>query len=145
MTEQGEVLGAKYAIPAIAHRELELAASATLVRTQHGAPRIDPARRARYEEVMERMAERSARAYRALVHGDPQFAAFFSAVTPVDEISRLRLGSRPARRRADTGIDDLRAIPWVFSWTQARIVLPPGSAWDRAARRPRGARPRAPA
>jgi phosphoenolpyruvate carboxylase len=126
MTEQGEVLGAKYAIPEIAHRELELAASATLVTTHHGSPRIDPARRARYEEVMERMAEHSARAYRALVHEDPAFAAFFTAVTPVDEISRLRLGSRPARRRAATGIDDLRAIPWVFSWTQARIVLP---AW----------------
>jgi phosphoenolpyruvate carboxylase len=126
MTEQGEVLGAKYAIPAIAHRELELAASATLVTTQHGAPRLEPARRARYEEVLERMAERSAQAYRALVHDDPDFAAFFSAVTPVDEISRLRLGSRPPRRRDGAGIDDLRAIPWVFSWTQARIVLP---AW----------------
>jgi phosphoenolpyruvate carboxylase len=72
------------------------------------------------------MARRSAQAYRALVHDDPDLARLFSAVTPVDEISRLRLGSRPAKRRDDGGIDQLRAIPWVFSWTQARIVLP---AW----------------
>jgi phosphoenolpyruvate carboxylase len=68
----------------------------------------------------------SERTYRALVHEDPDFVRFFSTVTPVDEISRLRLGSRPARRRGDGGIDDLRAIPWVFAWTQSRIVLP---AW----------------
>jgi phosphoenolpyruvate carboxylase len=75
---------------------------------------------------MQAMADRSERAYRALVHGDPDFVRFFSAVTPVDEISRLRLGSRPAKRRQDGGIESLRAIPWVFSWTQTRIVLP---AW----------------
>ena len=72
------------------------------------------------------MAEHSTAAYRALVHDDPDFVRAFTAVTPVDEISRLRLGSRPAKRTPDGGIDDLRAIPWVFSWTQARIVLP---AW----------------
>jgi phosphoenolpyruvate carboxylase len=72
------------------------------------------------------MASRSADAYRALVYGDPDFPAFFAAVTPIEEISRLRLGSRPARRSAGGGIEQLRAIPWVFSWTQTRIVLP---AW----------------
>ena len=72
------------------------------------------------------MADASAVLYRETVHEDPDFVAFFTAVTPVEEISRLRLGSRPAKRRADGGIDDLRAIPWVFSWTQARIILP---AW----------------
>ena len=61
---------------------------------------------------------------RELVHEDPDFVQFFTTVTPVDEISRLRLGSRPAKRRPDGGIDDLRAIPWVFAWTQSRIVLP---------------------
>jgi phosphoenolpyruvate carboxylase len=64
--------------------------------------------------------------YRSLVHEEPEFVRFFEAVTPVDEISRLRLGSRPAKRSKTGGIEDLRAIPWVFSWTQARIVLP---AW----------------
>jgi len=72
------------------------------------------------------MATRSEQVYRELVHGDPDFARFFAAATPLDEISRLRIGSRPAKRHTDGGIESLRAIPWVFSWTQARIVLP---AW----------------
>jgi phosphoenolpyruvate carboxylase len=72
------------------------------------------------------MAERSAAVYRSVVHEDPEFPQFFGAVTPLEEISRLRLGSRPAKRSEAGGIDDLRAIPWVFSWTQSRIVLP---AW----------------
>jgi len=72
------------------------------------------------------MAQRSSEAYRSLVYGDPAFASFFHAVTPVDDISRLQLGSRPAKRRSGDRIEDLRAIPWVFSWTQARIMLP---AW----------------
>jgi phosphoenolpyruvate carboxylase len=75
---------------------------------------------------MVRMAERSEEAYRDLVQRDDDFAAFFSAVTPIDEISRLRLGSRPPKRSQEGGIESLRAIPWVFSWTQSRIVLP---AW----------------
>ncbi len=75
---------------------------------------------------MTEMARRSAAEYRSLVYGDPGLQAFFHAATPVDEISRLQLGSRPARRKATQDIADFRAIPWVFSWTQARIVLP---AW----------------
>jgi phosphoenolpyruvate carboxylase len=126
MTEQGEVLAAKYAVNAVAHRELELATSAVLVSTLDGSATLDAEPRPRFEEVLARMADVSARAYRELVHEDPDFVRFFERVTPVDEISRLRLGSRPARRRAGAGIEDLRAIPWVFSWTQARIVLP---AW----------------
>ncbi|MGA2471433.1 MAG: phosphoenolpyruvate carboxylase [Solirubrobacteraceae bacterium] len=124
MTEQGEVLAAKYAVPEIAHRELELATSATLIAgtlVRHG-----PERSAAFEQVVEQMAESSAAAYRSLVHDDPDFVRFFTATTPLEEISRLRLGSRPARRHPDGGIDDLRAIPWVFSWTQSRTVLP---AW----------------
>jgi phosphoenolpyruvate carboxylase len=123
MTEQGEVLAAKYAVPEIAHRELELAASAMLA---HRTLSEDPDRRAAFEQVVEQMAAISVDRYRSLVHEDPDFVRFFTAVTPVQEISRLRLGSRPAKRRAEGGIDDLRAIPWVFSWTQSRIVLP---AW----------------
>jgi phosphoenolpyruvate carboxylase len=75
---------------------------------------------------MTEMARRSAAEYRSLVYGDPGLQAFFHAATPVGEISRLQLGSRPARRKATQDIADFRAIPWVFSWTQARIVLP---AW----------------
>jgi phosphoenolpyruvate carboxylase len=122
MTEQGEVLTAKYAVPEIAHRELELAASATLA-TGRAQPHHESER---FERLLAEMAEDSAAVYRSIVHDDPDFVAFFEAVTPVHEISRLRLGSRPAKRTQTGGIEDLRAIPWVFSWTQARIVLP---AW----------------
>jgi phosphoenolpyruvate carboxylase len=135
MTEQGEVLTAKYAVPEIAHRELELAASATLAT---GVSR-EHERRDAFEQVVGEMARDSAEVYRSLVHDDPDFIAFFEAVTPVGEISRLRLGSRPAKRSSAGGIDDLRAIPWVFSWTQSRIVLPAwlglGTALERARER----------
>jgi phosphoenolpyruvate carboxylase len=123
MTEQGEVLAAKYAVPEIAHRELELAASAMLA---HRTLAQDPGRRAAFEQMVEQMARVSADRYTSLVHDDPDFVRFFTAATPVEEISRLRLGSRPAKRQPEGGIDALRAIPWVFSWTQSRIVLP---AW----------------
>jgi phosphoenolpyruvate carboxylase len=134
MTEQGEVLSAKFSLPEIAHRELELTGSAVLVSTLE--PSSGPERLAEYTEVMASMAARSAEAYRALVYGDPGLEAFFHEATPVDEISRLQLGSRPARRRESRDIADFRAIPWVFSWTQARIVLPAwyglGTALDAA-------------
>ncbi len=126
MTEQGEVLSDKYSVGEIAHRELELTTSATLMT---GADRPDDGdgRLELYEQVVGEMASVSADIYRKLVHEDPSFVEFFMAVTPINEVSRLRLGSRPARRQASSaGIDDLRAIPWVFSWTQSRIVLP---AW----------------
>jgi phosphoenolpyruvate carboxylase len=125
MTEQGEVLAAKYAVAEVAHRELELTTSATLAAAgpRRGAA---PEASARHAEIMERMAARSERAYRELVHDDPALVPFFHAVTPIDTVSRLRLGSRPAKRAAEGGIESLRAIPWVFAWTQSRIVLP---AW----------------
>jgi phosphoenolpyruvate carboxylase len=126
MTEQGEVLSAKFSLPEIAHRELELTASAVLVSTLGPASGPEPARLARYGDVMTEMARRSAEVYRDLVYGDPGLSEFFHAATPVDEISRLQLGSRPAKRKPSRDIADFRAIPWVFSWTQARIVLP---AW----------------
>jgi phosphoenolpyruvate carboxylase len=126
MTEQGEVLAAKYAVGPIAHRELELTASSTLVSGTDVRRAPAERRLEQYRRVVERMAARSTAAYRALVYDDPGFQAFFTAVTPIEEISRLRLGSRPARRKPDGGIEDLRAIPWVFSWTQSRMILP---AW----------------
>jgi phosphoenolpyruvate carboxylase len=137
MTEQGEVLSAKFSLPEIAHRELELTGSAVLVSTLEPAAGPDPERLERYGAVMTEMARRSAEEYRDLVYGDPGLEAFFHAATPVDEISRLQLGSRPAKRKPSRNIADFRAIPWVFSWTQARIVLPAwfglGSALDAAA------------
>ncbi len=122
MTEQGEVLTAKYAVPEIAHRELELATSATLT-TGRARPH---ARSDVFEALLAEMAADSQALYRTVVHDDPDFVRFFEGVTPVSEIARLRLGSRPAKRTRSSGIEDLRAIPWVFSWTQSRIVLP---AW----------------
>jgi phosphoenolpyruvate carboxylase len=126
VTEQGEMLSAKFSLPEIAHRELELTTSAALVSTLDRSADDQPERLQRFETVVARMAEVSTAAYRDLVYGDPDFAGFFHAATPVREVSRLQLGSRPARRRASMRIEDFRAIPWVFSWTQARAVLP---AW----------------
>jgi phosphoenolpyruvate carboxylase len=133
MTEQGEVLTAKYAVPEIAHRELELAASATLATgwaRAHG-------RSADFEALLAEMAADSEAVYRSMVHDDPDFVRFFEGVTPVGEVSRLRLGSRPAKRGQAAGIGDLRAIPWVFSWTQSRIVLPAWLGLGTALRRAR--------
>ena len=126
VTEQGEMLSAKFSVSEIAHRELELSVSAALVSTLDRAHADQPDRLTRYEHVAAEMAELSTETYRGLVYGDPDFAAFFHAATPVREVSRLQLGSRPAKRRASMKIEDFRAIPWVFSWTQARAVLP---AW----------------
>ena len=124
ITEQGEVLAAKYSVPEIAHRELELTAHATLIAQSTVAK--EPRPWLEFHPVLEEMALTSAHVYRSVVYDDEAFVRFFSAVTPVQEISRLQLGSRPARRHRHGGIDSLRAIPWVFSWTQSRIILP---AW----------------
>jgi phosphoenolpyruvate carboxylase len=133
MTEQGEVMNAKYSVREIAHRELDLMTSATLMADASPgeadkADKADKADRAgvEFRRVAEEMADISSRVYRSLVHEDEDFVRFFLAATPVGEISRLRLGSRPAKRHRDGGIESLRAIPWVFSWTQSRIILP---AW----------------
>ena len=124
MTEQGEVLAAKYSVAEVAFGELERTGSAVLAGTLDRG--IHPGRESleRYEEVMAGIADRSSAAYRALVYDDPDFITFFHSATPVADISRLRLGSRPARRGASERIEDFRAIPWVFSWQQARVALP---------------------
>ena len=126
MTEQGEVLASKYAVAPIAHRELELTTSAVLFSVTADRDGPSGERLQQFERTLAKMAVVAADAYRDLVHGDRDFIEFFETVTPVDEISRLQLGSRPAKRKADGGIESLRAIPWVFSWTQSRIILP---AW----------------
>lgn len=124
MTEQGEVISTRYSTEPIAHRELELTVGAILAHTIAGDHIADPGKREHYEATMERMAEVSAAAYRELVYGDPEFSTFFHQATPIDAIARLQLGSRPAKRVQSDRIEDLRAIPWVFSWTQSRIILP---------------------
>jgi phosphoenolpyruvate carboxylase len=124
LTEQGEVVAAKYSTPEIAHRELELVVGAALVSRLLPQPTAERLRV--FEELLERMASRSQEVYRDLVYGHPGFDCFFEQATPIQEIARLRLGSRPARRGGSQRIQELRAIPWVFSWTQSRIILP---AW----------------
>jgi phosphoenolpyruvate carboxylase len=124
LTEQGEVISARYSTAAIAHRELELITGAVLLRSADLDEAEDAERHRRFGACLAWMAERSAAVYRELVYGDPDFVDFFHEVTPIDAISRLQLGSRPARRTTSREIENLRAIPWVFSWTQARIILP---------------------
>ena len=124
LTEQGEVISARYATPQIAHRELELVTGAVLVSTVGALEQPGAERLPLYREAISLMAERSAEVYRDLVYGDPEFVAFFQRATPIDAIARLQLGSRPARRSGSTRIEDLRAIPWVFAWTQTRTLLP---------------------
>jgi phosphoenolpyruvate carboxylase len=121
LTEQGESAFARYAQPAIAHRHLEQMLHAVL-RTSL-LPAVARARPA-WTELLAAASEDGRRAYRRLVYDDPGFVAYFRAVTPIDLVSGLRIGSRPAKRQSSDRIEDLRAIPWVFSWTQTRFGLP---------------------
>ncbi len=122
ITEQGEALAARYADPDLAHRHLEQVAHAFILSSARDAGPL-PELPERYREAME-LASRAARErYRALLESEG-FLDFFHTVTPIEEISRLDIGSRPARRAGDRSLDNLRAIPWVFSWTQCRANLP---------------------
>ena len=121
VTEQGETISFKYGLRGLAVRNLEAALAATLL---SAVPRVAAPTRGR--ERLDALAADAERAYRALVWEDPQLEPFFRSFTPIDELSLLALGSRPARRAAGTGIAELRAIPWVFAWTQNRTLLP---AW----------------
>ncbi len=122
VTEQGEMIRFKFGIPELAIRNLELYTGAVLAATL--AP--SPAPHLGWREQMEKMAKNGLQAYRSIVREDPQFVPYFRAVTPEQELSKLPLGSRPAKRRADGGVESLRAIPWIFAWTQIRLMLP---AW----------------
>ncbi len=122
VTEQGEVLSTRYHDTDLAHRILEQMAYGVLLGA-HAARRETPLPDA-WWEAMERMGEAGFAAYKALVHDDPDFLAFWKQATPIDEISNLKLGSRPTFRRATQSVEDLRAIPWVFSWMQSRFVFP---------------------
>jgi phosphoenolpyruvate carboxylase len=131
MTEQGENLALRYANPALAHRHLEQIVSAVLlasVKRDEGYASLDPrhpSHVAPWRETLSSMAARARAEYRALVYETPGFVEFWRAVTPVDEISRLRIGSRPTvRRKGGLQVATVRAIPWVFSWMQSRFNLP---------------------
>jgi phosphoenolpyruvate carboxylase len=122
MTEQGEVIDDKYGLRGIALRTLERTWGAVALAT--AVPRPAEPREARWREVMDVVADASRRAYRERVWEDPELAVFFRGATPIDVIERMRIGSRPASRRSGGGIESLRAIPWVFAWTQSRLILP---------------------
>lgn len=122
LTEQGEVIAARYADRDLARRSLEALVSAAAEATISG--RANVATDTAFVDAMDVLAARSLDAYRNLVYGTPDFVSFFRALTPIREISALNIGSRPASRSASDRIEDLRAIPWVFSWSQCRIMLP---------------------
>ena len=124
LTEQGEVISARYSLPEIATREFELTVGAVLVASLGRQSGRNDDLPATWLATMRTLSTHSREAYQSLVYNDPDFIEFFQQATPIREIAELKLGSRPARRTASTRIEDLRAIPWVFSWTQARIVLP---------------------
>jgi len=122
VTEQGEAIHRKFGIRALALRALEQAAGAVLVSSLR--PRPAEPREARWREVMGTVAQASSHAYRGLV-GAPRFMDYFRGATPIDVIERMTLGSRPSRRLGeDAALSNLRAIPWVFAWSQARAVIP---------------------
>ena len=121
MTEQGEVIADRYGHPGIAERHLEQVIHAVLHTSFPGeGDQPEP----HYLAILDRLAPAACRHYRALVYDNPDFLDYFRQATPIEEIVQLKIGSRPSKRTKSTAIEDLRAIPWVFSWMQCRHTLP---------------------
>ncbi|HUF37955.1 MAG TPA: phosphoenolpyruvate carboxylase, partial [Anaerolineales bacterium] len=123
LTEQGEVIYHEYGHPAIARRHLEQVVHAVLLASAPVSAARSRPRRA-WLEAMKTLSKTAHRVYRGLVYETPALLEYWHGATPIRELSRLRIGSRPARRAGDADLDGLRAIPWVFSWMQSRHVLP---------------------
>jgi len=123
ITEQGEIIASKYSDPELGRRNLEALVAATMEASLVDAEQIGD-RAAVYHQALDELAVIALSAYRALVYDTPEFVAYFRGATPIAEIAELNIGSRPASRTASTRIEDLRAIPWVFSWGQCRLMLP---------------------
>ncbi|MGC1330917.1 phosphoenolpyruvate carboxylase [Pseudomonas sp.] len=126
-TEQGEMIRFKFGLPDIAEQNLNLYLAAVLEATLLPPPPPEPAWRA----LMDELAADGVKAYRDVVRENPQFVEYFRQSTPEQELGRLPLGSRPAKRRQG-GIESLRAIPWIFGWTQTRLMLPAWLGWEAA-------------
>lgn len=122
VTEQGEAIEAKFGLPGVAQRTMELYLSGFMEAILLPPPKIEPA----WTKVMERLARTSSAAFRKAVYEEPDFMAHYNQLTPTGELGLLKIGSRPGRRKKDGGLESLRAIPWVFGWTQSRTLLP---AW----------------
>ncbi len=135
LTEQGEIIASKFSHPEIGRRNLETLVAATLEASLGVAPKPPAAARRQFEAAMEALSDLAYQSYRKLVYETPGFAEYFFATTPIREIAQLNIGSRPASRKAGQRIEDLRAIPWGFSWGQCRLLLPGwygfGSAIDQ--------------
>jgi phosphoenolpyruvate carboxylase len=123
LTEQGESITNRYTNAPLARRHLEQLVHAVLVSSAK-RPMASPSRGGSWEKAMEDLSPRAERCYRGLVHETPALVRYLQAATPLEEIGRLNIGSRPTRRAPSGGLSDLRAIPWVFAWTQSRVVLP---------------------
>jgi phosphoenolpyruvate carboxylase len=123
LTEQGEVIAAKFSTPDVAAANLEATAAATVLASLERDD-LQSQQAERFDAAMDHLSGRAFAAYRALVYESPGFVPFFRQMTPVSEIATLKIGSRPASRSSSERIEDLRAIPWVFSWSQARVMLP---------------------
>ena len=136
VTEQGEMVAAKYASPALARRNLETLVAATISASCSDADSADAGGEG-HRTTMATLAATAFDAYRSLVYGDDRFVTFFREITPTNEIATLNVGSRPASRKKSDAIEDLRAIPWVFGWTQCRLMIPAwygaGSAFEQMA------------
>ena len=126
-TEQGEMIRFKFGLPDIAEQNLNLYLAAVLEATLQPPPMPQPA----WRQVMDELAADGIKAYRAVVREDPEFVEYFRQATPEQELGRLPLGSRPAKRR-EGGVESLRAIPWIFAWTQTRLMLPAWLGWESA-------------
>lgn len=130
ITEQGEVLSSRYSMKGIAYRSLEQATSALLTGaylSRH--PAQEDTAESQWEGIMREISEKAQTKYQDLIFRDPDFMTFFKESTPLPEIGELNIGSRPSKRKNSERFEDLRAIPWVFSWTQSRYLLP---AWYAA-------------
>lgn len=126
-TEQGEMIRFKFGLPDIAEQNLNLYLSAVLEATLMPPPKPEP----QWRMLMDELASDGVQAYRAVVREHPQFVEYFRQATPEQELGRLPLGSRPAKRR-EGGVESLRAIPWIFAWTQTRLMLPAWLGWEAA-------------
>jgi phosphoenolpyruvate carboxylase len=122
VTEQGEMIRFKFGLPEVAERNLKIYIAAVMEANFLPPERPEESWRA----TMNELAEQGVASYRAMVRDNPDFVSYFRAATPEQELGKLSLGSRPARRRSGGGIETLRAIPWIFAWTQIRLMLP---AW----------------